>query len=361
MGSAPDGCTLAEGTYKPTVRVFASTESYPAPGPLLAYANPGPAGGGTETLDGTFGGYLADGAWKLYIVDFAAGDAGSVDQWDLAITTGTPAATLTPNPNPSYQFAPRDPVEAVGPTQTFTTTNTGSTPLHVDSAFLGGTDPTQFQITDDQCSAHTIAPTGTCTVKVGFNPLSLGSKSAELRVQLADFGTPSVELSGTGSPLSSFDPPSFGFGERDVATGPTVSHAFHFSNDSTDVPLHVSNVGLTGANPGEFAITSDLCDGMTVPPGDSCEVDASFDPSSEGAKGATLGVTSDAPTPTTSAQLSGQGTVPPPPPGPTTPSITPTTATASPTPVTSPAAVKKCKKPRHRAAVAKKCKKKRKK
>ncbi len=67
-GLVPQTCPPASGTFKPTVRIFGASESYPDPGPGLAYANPGPAGGGTATLDGTYGGYGANGLWKLYIV-----------------------------------------------------------------------------------------------------------------------------------------------------------------------------------------------------------------------------------------------------------------------------------------------------
>ena len=70
----PDTGTWGPGTYKPTAYV---EDSFPAPGPGTTYGNPGPAGGGTATFASIFGGTNANGVWSLYVVDFAAGDAGA--------------------------------------------------------------------------------------------------------------------------------------------------------------------------------------------------------------------------------------------------------------------------------------------
>jgi hypothetical protein len=309
-GLAPDTGTLSSGTYKPTARITGS--SFPSPGPLTAYDNPGPAGGGTATLDGTFGGFGANGTWKLYLDDFAAVDSGSITQWDMLITTATPDATLTPAGTPiPNQFGVRDPAQGPTASRTFTATNTGATPLHLGTAVIGGNDPGDFAIPagDDHCSSHTLAPAGVCTVDVAFDPGGVGDKTAQLRIDVADVGPLNSELEGTGqSPIASLDATSFPFGARDVASGPSAPHAFLLSNDASDVDLHVTGAALTGLNPSEFAITSNLCTSVTLTPSSSCEVDVDFDPGSAGAKAATLRFATDAPTPTTDAQLSGEGT-----------------------------------------------------
>lgn len=64
------------GSYRPAG--YVTSESFPAPGPLLAYHHPGPAGGYSATFASTFEGVSPNGIWKLYVVDFATGDVGSI-------------------------------------------------------------------------------------------------------------------------------------------------------------------------------------------------------------------------------------------------------------------------------------------
>ena len=72
------------GTYMPTT--YFTGDSFPAPGPLLAYANPGPAAAGTATFSSVFGGTNPNGVWKLFVADFAAQDFGSISGgWSLEI------------------------------------------------------------------------------------------------------------------------------------------------------------------------------------------------------------------------------------------------------------------------------------
>jgi hypothetical protein len=79
------------GTYKPTA--YYTGDSFPSPGPLLAYNHPGPAmGGGTATFTSTFGGTNPNGVWSLYVVDFVAGDEGVISGgWSIDI-----AGAVTP-------------------------------------------------------------------------------------------------------------------------------------------------------------------------------------------------------------------------------------------------------------------------
>ena len=72
------------GTYKPTA--YMTGDNFPAPGPGTTYNNPGPAGGGTATFSSTFGGTNPNGMWKLFVVDFANSDVGSIGGgWTLEI------------------------------------------------------------------------------------------------------------------------------------------------------------------------------------------------------------------------------------------------------------------------------------
>ena len=89
----PDVATWGPGTYKPAA--YFTGDSFPSPGPLLAYSHPGPAGGNTATFASTFNGTAPNGNWNLFIVDFVGGDAGGLSGgWSIEITTN--AATAPP-------------------------------------------------------------------------------------------------------------------------------------------------------------------------------------------------------------------------------------------------------------------------
>jgi hypothetical protein len=84
----PDITTWTAGTYKPAT--YYTGDSFPSPGPLTAYGSPGPTGGGTATFTSTFNGTSPSGTWSLYVVDFVAGDAGTIaGGWTLEITATT--------------------------------------------------------------------------------------------------------------------------------------------------------------------------------------------------------------------------------------------------------------------------------
>jgi subtilisin-like proprotein convertase family protein len=351
-GLAPQVAPLPPGTYKPTQRFY--DDIFPTPGPGMNYEQPGPFGGGTATLNGTFGGYPANGIWSLYVRDFNDFASGSIGLWSLSITTATPLAEISPT---THVFPVVDPAGPASSSRTFTVTNTGATPIQTDEATFAGDDPGDFSLTDDTCGS-TLAPTATCTVDVAFDPDTAGSKSAQLRVQVDSVGTLSAEMSGTGGPIAELDDSTFAFGERETVAGPSATHSFVLSGLSSDRDVQIASVALTGADAGDFAVTSNPCNGVTVGLGETCEVQVAFDPASGGAKTATLRFATDAPTPNLDAQLTGTGLAPPPvDPGPGPgpgPGVVPPAATGQ-----RAAALKKCKKKKKKSRKArKKCKRK---
>ena len=78
---------VASGTYKPTNHCV-SAPSFPSPGPLTSYANPGPASGGAATLASVFNGNSANGTWSLFFFDAFSGESGQfAGGWSLELTT----------------------------------------------------------------------------------------------------------------------------------------------------------------------------------------------------------------------------------------------------------------------------------
>lgn len=108
-------------------------------------------------------------------------------------------------PSPSISISPTSKdfgninVNNTSTPQTFTISNTGTANLNIGT--ITTTNPVEFRIQNDNCSAHTISPSGTCTVQVVFSPASLGSKTANLSIPSNDpHKNPlDVPLSGSGS------------------------------------------------------------------------------------------------------------------------------------------------------------------
>ena len=104
-------------------------------------------------------------------------------------------------PPPAYSVSPtalsfgsveRDSTSAA---KTVTIRNTGTVALAIDRIVLAGDDADQFSRVNN-CPA-TLSVTSSCTVKVVFEPTSLGNKVAKLRVNAGGTVT-TVALSGTG-------------------------------------------------------------------------------------------------------------------------------------------------------------------
>jgi hypothetical protein len=79
-------------------------------------------------------------------------------------------------------------------------TSTGwNGPLIVSSLTLGGTNADDFSIIVDGCTGVSLNPGASCTVKVNFEPLRIGTRSATLSIATnAPGGPAAVSLSGTG-------------------------------------------------------------------------------------------------------------------------------------------------------------------
>ena len=109
-------------------------------------------------------------------------------------------------------------------------------------------------------------------------------------------------------PAVAVTPPSRDYG--DVMVGSTSAQTFTVTDVGT-ADLHLGSLGVLGANPDQFPAISDSCSSQTLAPDASCAIVVTFEPTSQGARSATLSVPSDATTSPDSAPLTGNGTVPP--------------------------------------------------
>jgi len=230
-----------------------------------------------------------------------------------AASTG-PTATLLPS---SLSFGS----VAVGSTsaaQSSTLTDTSTTlALSITSITLTGANPGDFKISSaSTCpSSGSINPLATCLVTITFSPTASGSRSATLNVNDNATGSPqTVSLTGTGtggaSPTATLLPSSLSFGS--VAVGSTsAAQSSTLTDTSTTVALNISSITLSGANPGDFQISSaSTCPSSgTINPLATCLVTVTFKPTASGSRSATLNVNDNATGSPQTISLTGTGTV----------------------------------------------------
>ena len=192
--------------------------------------------------------------------------------------------------------------------QTISVTNDGIIPLIISSLNITGLDSANFQLADS--SGFTLAPGGTQSVSVIFSPLSVGGKTAALRISSndPDENPFDVGLAGVGiAPDISVSPVAFDYGN--IVVGQSASQTFTVTNPGSDT-LHVSSTSLVGAFSGEFQILSG--GGVFVlAPTAQRSITVNFSPTSVGFKNAALRLVSDDPDePVKDTPLSGTGVIP---------------------------------------------------
>ncbi|MGA3026770.1 MAG: choice-of-anchor D domain-containing protein [Bryobacteraceae bacterium] len=232
----------------------------------------------------------------------------SVTLTGTAVVAG-PAAALHP---PSLTFAQQN-VGTTSAAQQMSVTNTGSANLTITGVV--STNATEFPLSLDGCSGDTLTPGQLCTVSLKFLPSVGGPRSSTIQVTDNAPGSPqSLSATGTGYgiPVAALSPATVPFGSSNIGTA-TASQNVTLTNTGTDA-LTITSVALTGANTGDFAISSNGC-GATLPgtvsaPHPSCVIAVTFNPTAGGSRGASLTVTdnaNNAPGSTQSTALTGTG------------------------------------------------------
>ncbi len=211
-----------------------------------------------------------------------------------------PAISSSPT---SVDFGSQQIGAGAGTAEAINVVNSGSGPLEIGTVALAGTDPGEFAIESDECTGETLTPEGECTVVVAFAPTATGVRSAVL-VLPSNVPTYTVPLEGTGTePVFSVAPTSFDFGPELVGDT-SVPHTFTVTNAGTG-PLLIGQVTLAGAGASEFAIGFEDCGGANLDPGEECDVDVTFEPTSIGDFSARLEFPGNAPTATVALEGSG--------------------------------------------------------
>jgi hypothetical protein len=186
--------------------------------------------------------------------------------------------------------------------------NNGDQPLLISSITLGGTNPGDFHETNN-CPTS-LSGNLFCTISLTFTPTALGSRQAS--VVVADNGpggSQSITLSGTG--LNGTPAVTLSSGSVTFATilAGTVSAAQNVTvTNSGTGALHVSNVALSGANPGDFKFSNGCTAAVAI--GGNCTVGVTFSPVAAGQRTAQVTISDDAANSPQAVSLTGNATSP---------------------------------------------------
>lgn len=246
-------------------------------------------------------------------LDAVLGIAGDFDGSPLLVPlTGTavaggPARSLSPGSLPLGSVA-------IGGTVTgdLTVSSTGTAPLVIASALVGGANAADFTLvapaagTADCRNLASVASGSSCVYRVRFAPAAAGARTATLTLTDNAAGSPvAIALSGTGSGAGGGGGGG-GAGSLAVSTTSLAIGTTLVGASTAATPITLSNTGggavtlgglsISGADSNQFSSTS-TCGTLpaTLAAGATCTVTVSFAPGSPGAKVATLSIASDAP------------------------------------------------------------------
>jgi FtsP/CotA-like multicopper oxidase with cupredoxin domain len=184
--------------------------------------------------------------------------------------------------------------------QTVTLSNVGSTTLAINRIVWSA------NFSDSTNCGPSLAPGRSCRINVVFVPTTTGVLTGTLTITDSDVTSPQiVTLTGTGvQAAASLSPASWNFGT--VARRTTsAAKTFTLTNTGT-ATLNINSIGLAGASPNQFIISSRTC-GTALAPGANCTINVNFAPTRTGAFTATLQITDNAPNSPQTAALSGTG------------------------------------------------------
>ncbi|MEA2462013.1 MAG: trimeric autotransporter adhesin, partial [Actinomycetota bacterium] len=202
---------------------------------------------------------------------------------------------LTPD-DTDLTFADRE-VDAPGASdpQTVTITNSGTETVDIDAIVPTGDfalAPNEAGDCDDTTS---LAPNGTCALRVVFDPTDRGTRNGSVTVQS---NAPDVVIDLTGKGIDTEltpDDTDLTFADREVdATGASAPQTVTITNSGTET-VDIDSIVPTG----DFGLapneSGDCDDTTSLAPNGTCALRIVFDPTDRGTRTGTMTVTSNAP------------------------------------------------------------------
>ncbi|HWL86668.1 MAG TPA: choice-of-anchor D domain-containing protein [Polyangiaceae bacterium] len=287
-----------------------------------------------------------DASLRLASMSFSNGDFGTSSTFPVDVAPGTRvqiALTFRPtavgartgnaaitsndplNPTAQIQLAGRgtSPAVSVTPssldfgnvrtggapaTKTVTIANTGTGPLVIASAVVGGADAARFALTPVSLPL-TIAAGAQTVLTVAYSPAAVGANAGSLTLSTNDAGNTTVVIPLAGSGVSStiaIQPASLDFGAQLVGRN-SAPRTVEITNTGT-APLDITALTLGGAQAATFAQVGAPSLPLVVAPNAKVSLTLTFAPSAIGDAAGELAVASDDPnTPRAVVGLAGSG------------------------------------------------------
>jgi hypothetical protein len=191
-----------------------------------------------------------------------------------------------------------------------TVLNDPTGPTQIESVSISGPDAASFSVQWGNCEHDRLAPGNTCNMSIRFQPVSPGSKHAQLTLTGDSAGGPLVvALEGVGlyGPRIGLNTEQALLGN--VTLGSSVIQAIVMTNTG-DYPLGVQQAFRVSGTPLMFPILSDTCSGQVVYPSATCAVTVGFTPTTPGEKDASLLFITSSSLPVTVVGIDGVGVQP---------------------------------------------------
>ncbi|VTU43223.1 MULTISPECIES: choice-of-anchor D domain-containing protein [unclassified Variovorax] len=171
---------------------------------------------------------------------------------------------------------------ATAPQQTVTVQNTGNARLALSGVGISGA------FTQSNTCGPELAPSATCEIQVGFNPVSGGAQAGTLVISSNDPTMPTYSVALAGLSLLgsvAATPTELAFGQ--VAMGEHAAQVVSIYNPGPG-GVGISSIALDGLNKTAFSFTSDC--GPQLGKDKACSVTVRFSPQASGAHEAALAV-----------------------------------------------------------------------
>jgi hypothetical protein len=177
------------------------------------------------------------------------------------------------------------PVGTTAPAQTISVVNNATVPTGIITLQKLGVDAAEFTVSMDTCTGLSLTAKSTCSLKVAFAPNGVGARSAMVQLTASPGGSVTAAATGIGEALTiTTTPAEFGtvvLGDTSLAKTLTVTNVAANSVG----PILTS---LAGNHPGDFILSNDLCNNVTLASMATCTVDIQFKPTVLGLRDALL-------------------------------------------------------------------------